>query len=478
MFVFTRLNWIPAFAGMTGNKDCSYFVGYAEVSCAYRSTISGRLRVRLVLRLPQWHTISSGNVAITLNTVKSGLTQAGVEAGIAARNVLRHRRHTLLAFIAIIFGISGLLIALGFTQWGYTTLRESFIRTQFGHIRITAKGYFEQGQVPVGKFLLPNALSNEAAIRADRRVKALFPRLNFTGLVSRGEKTVGFLGTGVDAKAERDAGMAFETTQSAASARDGIEVGEGLANYLALKVGDALTLTANTRAGGINAIELPVVGIFSTGNRNYDDYNLRLPITQARRLLRVEGVHNWVLMLHDTDQTENVRGDLEKLLPAATFDRVLWSTHAEYVTKMADLYAGFTAFMKAVVAIIIVLGIGNTLSMAVMERTAEIGTTLAMGANRWRILRNFMFEGVSLAVIGGALGIAVAWLLAQIITALGFQMPPPPGMSRAWTVAIHVTPSVIWNTLIIAIPAIILASIYPAWRASNLKIIDALRVAR
>jgi putative ABC transport system permease protein len=415
-------------------------------------------------------------VNITLNSYKPLFAQIAKEAHVAARNVLRHRRHTLLAFIAIIFGISGLLIALGFTQWGYTTLRESFIRTQFGHIRITAKGYFDQGQVPVGKFLLPNTLANEAAICANPRVKSLFPRLHFTGLVSRGEKTVGFLGTGVDAKAEREAGMAFETTQNAEGA--GIEVGEGLAKYLALKVGDSLTLTSNTRAGGINAIELPVVGIFATGNRNYDDYNLRLPLAQAQRLLRVQGVHNWVIVLHDTNQSQSVLNDLEKHLPKNQFDRVLWSTHAEYVTKMADLYAGFTAFMKVVVAIIIVLGIGNTLSMAVMERTGEIGTTLAMGANRWRVLRNFMFEGISLAIIGGAVGIFVAWLLALLITALGFQMPPPPGMSRAWTVQIHVTPSVIWNTLLVAIPAIILASIYPAWRASSLKIIDALRVAR
>jgi putative ABC transport system permease protein len=415
-------------------------------------------------------------LSITIDAVKAWLKPLAVEAHVAARNVLRHRRHTLLAFIAIIFGISGLLIALGFTQWGYTTLRESFIRTQFGHIRITAKGYFDQGQVPVGKFLLPNTLANESAIRADPRVKSLFPRLHFTGLVSRGEKTVGFLGTGVDAKAEREAGMAFETTQNVEGA--GIEVGEGLAKYLALKVGDSLTLTSNTRAGGINAIELPVVGIFATGNRNYDDYNLRLPMAQAQRLLRVQGVHNWVIVLHDTNQSQSVLNDLEKHLPKNQFDRVLWSTHAEYVTKMADLYAGFTTFMKVVVAIIIVLGIGNTLSMAVMERTGEIGTTLAMGANRWRVLRNFMFEGISLAIIGGAVGIFVAWLLALLITALGFQMPPPPGMSRAWTVQIHVTPSVIWNTLLVAIPAIILASIYPAWRASSLKIIDALRVAR
>jgi putative ABC transport system permease protein len=418
-------------------------------------------------------------VGITFDTVKAGLKQIAVEAQIAARNVLRHRRHTLLAFIAIIFGISGLLIALGFTQWGYTTLRESFIRTQFGHIRITAKGYFEQGQVPVGKFLLPEILPGLDQMRRDPRVKATFPRVNFSGLVSRDEKTVGFIGTGVDAAAEEDAGMRFDFIETLSSPRQpGIELGEGLAKYLGIRPGAMLTLTANTRTGGVNAIQLPVVGIFSTGNRSFDDFNLRLPIAQSKLLLRVQGSHSWVVMLHDTDATERVLSDLEKIFPKEKFDRVHWKVQADYVTKMADIYAGFTAFMKAVIASIIALGIANTLSMAVMERTAEIGTTLAMGANRRRVLRNFLFEGVSLALIGALLGLIVAWLLAQLITALNLSMPPPPGMTRPWQVQIHVTPKVIFETLIVCVPAVILASLYPAWRASSKQIVDALRRAR
>jgi putative ABC transport system permease protein len=401
------------------------------------------------------------------------------ELRVAARNVIRHRRHTLMAFIAIVFGITGLFIALGFTDWGLNALRESFIRTQFAHIRITAKGYFDQGQVPVGKYLLPKQLPNIEAIRADARIKAIFPRLSFTGLVSKGERTVGFLGEGIEPRAERDAGMAFELTAGQGiDQQDGILLGEGLAKYLQIKPGERLTLTSNTRSGGINAIELPVAGVFSTGNRNYDDYNLRIPIEQARRLLRVQGVHTWMMVLHDTAQTERVIADLEKHLPPSQFDRVHWNIHADYVNKMAGLYDGFTKFMKAVVAIIIALGIGNTLSMAVMERTAEIGTTLALGANRQRVLRNFLYEGLSLAIIGSLLGLLIAYVIAVIVTAIGPPMPPPPGMTRPWRVHINVTPSVIGNTLLVAIPSVLIASLYPAWRAASQQIVDALRKAR
>ncbi len=420
-------------------------------------------------------------MGIFANAIQSSaaLTQFVTEFRVAMRNVIRHRRHTLMAFIAIVFGITGLLIALGFTAWGLKTLQESFIRTQFGHIRITAKDYFAQGQVPVGKFMLPAQLQNRSVIEADPRVKAIFPRLSFTGLASRGERTVGFLGEGIDAQAEQRAGMAFDLVAGAhLAANEGIIIGEGLANYLSLRPGDLLTLTANTRAGSINAIELPIVGIFSTGNRNFDDYNLRVPIALAQKLLRVQGVHTWMMILHDTAQTQNVIDDLARSLPPSTFDRVHWNVHADYVNKMAGLYDGFTTFMKIVVAIIIVLGIGNTLSMAVIERTAEIGTALALGANRRKILRNFLYEGISLAVIGALIGVVFACIVAAIVTALGIAMPPPPGMSKPWRVQIDVSPSVIFSTLLVAIPSVVIASIYPAWRASGQQIVDALRKAR
>jgi putative ABC transport system permease protein len=397
---------------------------------------------------------------------------------IAFRNVVRHKRHTALAFAAIVFGICGLMMALGFIEWGKRALQESYIRTQFAHVQLTAKGFFDAGQVPVGKLLLPNTLPNEAALRADARVKAVFPRVGFNALASRGDKTVGVLGTGVDTLAEANAGMTFDLLPGAHREKPGIQVGEGLANYLELKVGSTLTLTATTRSGGVNAIELPIVGIFSTGNRNYDDYNIRIPMADAQRLLRINGVHQWMVLLHQTQHTDAVRDDLAKLFPAAQFDRVPWHAQADYVVKMTKLYAGFSAFMKAVIATIIVLGIANTLSMAVMERTAEIGTTLAMGENRARVLRNFVFEGLGLALMGGALGVLCGIVLAKIVTALGLPMPPPPGMTRPWAVEIWTPASVVMSTLAVALPSVLVASLIPAWRAARMNIVDALRKAR
>jgi len=117
------------------------------------------------------------------------------------------------------------------------------------------------------------------------------------------------------------------------------------------------------------------------------------------------------------------------------------------------------------------------LSMSVLERTAEIGTAMAMGANRYRILRLFLFEGLNLALIGSMLGVVFYFAAAWLISTSAIEMPPPPGMTQAWIVHINVNLKVIVSTLLVAIPSVLVASLYPAWRASHQQIVDALRKA-
>jgi len=114
----------------------------------------------------------------------------------------------------------------------------------------------------------------------------------------------------------------------------------------------------------------------------------------------------------------------------------------------------------------------------VLERTGEIGTTLALGATRRQILRRFLGEGLFLGVIGGLVGLALGWLLALAISAVGIPMPPPPGMARGFTGAIRVTPALAFDAWLLAVLTTLAASVYPAWRASRLEIVDALRHAR
>ena len=131
--------------------------------------------------------------------------------------------------------------------------------------------------------------------------------------------------------------------------------------------------------------------------------------------------------------------------------------------------------MKLIVAIIIVLSIANVMTMSVMERTGEIGTALAMGVPRSRILAQVVFEGLALGAIGGAAGLVVGFTLSKIISAVGIPMPPPPGMARGFSGEILVTGRIALDAFVLAVVTALVASIYPAWKASRMIIIDALR---
>jgi putative ABC transport system permease protein len=131
--------------------------------------------------------------------------------------------------------------------------------------------------------------------------------------------------------------------------------------------------------------------------------------------------------------------------------------------------------LTVIVSVIVVLGIANTMTMAVFERTREIGTIMALGARRRRVVGMFVVEGAFLGVVGGLLGLAVGVVLARAISAYGIQMPPPPGSTRGFVAEILLVPEIFARAFVLSVATAIASSLYPAWRASRLDVVEALR---
>jgi putative ABC transport system permease protein len=100
---------------------------------------------------------------------------------------------------------------------------------------------------------------------------------------------------------------------------------------------------------------------------------------------------------------------------------------------------------------------------------------MALGLPRRGVLLGFIVEGVLLGVIGAAVGLLLGVALAKIISAVGIPMPPPPGLSRSFIGEILVTPTLARDAVVLALVTTLIASMYPAWKASRLIIVDALR---
>jgi putative ABC transport system permease protein len=399
---------------------------------------------------------------------------------IALRNLTRNRRRTLTALFIVAVGVISMVLAEGFIQWIFWAMREGTIQFQSGHIQVVRPDYFSKGVANPLAYLLPKDSAVLKTLESTPGVKLVAPRLKVTGLISYGETTVAFLADGVVPAKEAELSKGLNVVKgknlSGPNAHEVI-LGSGLARNLGASPGDTVALLATTSGGGINAIEAKVAGVFNSTNQAYDNSALRLPITQAQSLLRVQGAHTWLVLLDETKQTDHFLKQFRVHFPIDKnhLEFVPWYAHADFYNKTVALFSQQINVLRLIIGLIIVLSISNMLIMNVMERTGEVGTLLAIGLKRKRILQMFATEGLLLGLVGGLAGIAIGYALAELISAIGIPMPPPPGMERGFTGEIRVTAGLLLSAFLIASITTLLAGLYPAWKASRQQIVNALR---
>lgn len=397
---------------------------------------------------------------------------------LAIRNLRRNPKRTLVAIATVASGIVAFLLAGGFINWIFHDMREATIHSQLGHIQIVRPGYFEKGIADPYAFLLPAKSGELEQLEKTKGVTSISPRLAFSGLASFGDATVTFSGEGIDPVRERP-------ISSRITIKDGRDLermdessailGEGLAKSLGVKPGDSIVLLGTAANGSANAIEVTVVGTFFTIYKDYDDSALRLPIPLARKLMRVSGATSWIALLDKTEQTKEIIQLIEPSLPAKEYQIVPWTELADFYNKTVVLFSKQVDVVKIIIGLIIILTISNTQTMSVLERTMEIGTSLAIGVRGSEIMQLFLLEGALIGMAGGLIGVSLGFGLAEAISAIGIPMPPPPGMAHGYTGQILVSSSLALDALMLALVTTLLASVIPAWKASRMNIVDALR---
>ncbi|MCI0611815.1 FtsX-like permease family protein [bacterium] len=401
-----------------------------------------------------------------------------LDLALAARNLFRHKVRSAIAFSALIFGVVSLLLSGGFIDWIYWAMRESTITNLIGHIQAVRPGYYKKGAADPFAYLLPEDSKELKMIQSNRHVKTVTSRLIFGGLISLGDNTISFLGQGVIPEKETTVSAAFAILKGNNLTSDdpkGVILGQGLADNMQASPGDRVIFLTTNESGGVNAVEGHVRGIFSTMTKAFDDAAIRMPITLARELLGIHGSHTWVILLDQTENTDAALYELKATIPESKIEFIPWNDLADFYHKTVQLFSRQMHVVQLIIALIIILSISNTLTKNVLERTNEIGTLMAMGMRRKKVLKLFVSEGMLLGIVGGLIGLILGTVLAHIISKIGIPMPPPPGAARGFTGEIRLSWTLAATSYLLAIGTSTLASMFPAWKASRINIIDALR---
>jgi putative ABC transport system permease protein len=398
------------------------------------------------------------------------------------RNILRHKRRSLVTLLSVSSGVIAVILFAGFIEANYRGLRESVIRSQYGHLQIYKRGYEQHHRQAPDKYrLTPDEVSQvQAILAASPRHVVSSRRLEFTGLLGNDRLSQAAVVRGVDADAESliNSALTVITGKDLDSARpDGVLLGEGLALAVNAKVGDQFTFVTSTVDGLMNAVDVRVEGVFRSFAKEYDDRAMMMGMALSQKALNTSGVDGVVLLIDETQALPGVVQSVSAQFAAAGLQVEYreWFRLATFYQKVVDLYDGFFAFVVIVIALVILFSVANTMMIAVLERTVEIGTLRALGTRARAIVYQFAVEALLLSFVSALAGIVLANLIAQGITAAEIMMPPPPGSSRGYPLRIATVPGA-WGIALASVMVIALAAAwFPARNASRKAIVDALR---
>jgi putative ABC transport system permease protein len=408
-------------------------------------------------------------------------------------NTLRNRRRSAVSVAIAALGTAAILLAGGFALATYEALAQAAARST-GHLVLARAAQFDGDEDVPLQHGLDDAAGLTARLLADPAVRQVLPHISFGGLISNGDKSVVMMAEGIAPDAEFAVKGPFLTVLAGrvlgGDDKNQVLLGTGLARSLKATPGSGLTLLASTSAGALNAQDVTVAGIVSTGVPELDARLVYTDVDSAQRLLVTERVSRLGIFLSSMEATEPARARIAAALAQASrpvdgpssgaaaqaSPPVLrtWLDQAAFYRSVRDLYNRIFGTLGVILGVIVVFVVGNAMAMAVIERTREVGALRAIGSSPGRLISGFALEGLMLGGVGAGLGALLAVGVSIALLVFPVQMPPPPGRSVGYPLLLQIDPTLYALTVSAMLALALLASALVARRTVHQPITAAL----
>ena len=398
----------------------------------------------------------------------------------AWRNIWRNKMRSIIIMFSIAIGLFAGIAVLALYEGMMKSRVRTVIDAEVGHLQLHDTS-FKHDYDP--KYVISNGEAMLKAIQSVPEVKFAAPRSITNGMLASTTGSAGVQINGVLPDIENDAskldkkireGNGFDPKR-----KNEVLVGKKLANKMKLKPGSKLVLTFTDSSGNMVSGAFRVAAIYQSENAPVDERNVYVKMQDLNALLNTgNAFHEIAILLKDDKDVKTVQKKLVQMFPGIQIEN--WkeiSPETEFLVNTTNQYS---YIIMIIIMFALAFGIINTMLMAVLERTREIGMMVALGTNRVRIFLLVLLETFFLTLAGTPIGILAGWMASSYFNKYGLDLS---GMGRDMMSSFGFSTMVypefpsdkLFAVLTIVIATAIISCLFPAIKALKLQPVDALR---
>lgn len=382
------------------------------------------------------------------------------------RNLKRRRLRTVFTVSGIVVGIALMVVLLSMLNGMDTKLNEQ-VRELTGADLTIYNSTTQSGSGHGPASLMVQSYdtiieTNTEIIKNISGVNSVTSTLTFNGVATSSNNNTQLRMNGIEPDSYNQVSGKLNIVEGTSLTQgddNSVVLGKSISDALGVKVGDKISIGTNEQ----NTKEFTVVGIFETGMEVMDS-NGYISLDAAQNLTDKEGqVSNIQVKTEDPEKADQIVNTIPEKISGV---KVI--TQKAMLEKMTEMLSTIQIFISSLGLIALLagsFGVINTMLMSVYERTREIGILKAIGSRNSTIMKMFLTEAVLIGLISSILGCVLGVAIAYVFPLTDDMMVP------------MITPTIIAIAMVLGLAVSIAAGIYPAWRASKMNIVEALKNA-
>jgi len=403
-------------------------------------------------------------------------------ASIAWKNIWRNKTRSLVVIIATILGLIGGTFAGAFMFGMIEQRLGAAVDKEVSHIQVHHPSYPENNEIG---FAIVNPDSTCRVIAEMEGVKAVSGRTKIMGMIASANSSGGVQIYGINPEEEKKVTSLYQAIPDSCGTyfktgnKNQIVLGQKLAEKLKVRVRSKIVLRFLDSTGNIVEAAFKISGIYNTYNDMFDDKTVFIRKSDLSVLLGAPApVHEIAVYLSEPDNYENIQAKIKARFPGLLVQN--WKEISPELALIVDVVDQMIYIFLGIILLALAFGIINTMLMAVLERTKELGMLMSIGMNRARVFRMIMLETIWLTTTGGILGMIFSYILIAVFNHTGIDLSIVGRGMEALGYESVVYPSIDLTYYFVLSFMIlltgILSSIYPARKALKIQPAEAIKM--